>query len=86
MFDYVIALREGIMDAWGGIIGAMKASGKSTYTNTPYWWFFFFNADVIFTAGVLEAFVSSIFDLLNTIASDANRSEALMRSAMGVIG
>lgn len=29
MFDYVISLREGIMDAWGGIIGAMKSSGKS---------------------------------------------------------
>ena len=29
MFDYVISLREGIMDAWGGIIGAMKTSGKS---------------------------------------------------------
>ena len=29
MFDYVISLREGIMDAWGGIIGAMKNSGKS---------------------------------------------------------
>jgi importin subunit beta-1 len=29
MFDYVISLREGIMDAWGGIIGAMKSSGQS---------------------------------------------------------
>jgi importin subunit beta-1 len=29
MFDYVISLREGIMDAWGGIIGAMKASQKT---------------------------------------------------------
>lgn len=29
MFDYVISLREGIMDAWGGIIGAMKTGGKS---------------------------------------------------------
>lgn len=28
MFDYVVSLREGIMDAWGGIIGAMKADGK----------------------------------------------------------
>ena len=28
MFDYVISLREGIMDAWGGIIGAMKSSNK----------------------------------------------------------
>lgn len=29
MYDYVISLREGIMDAWGGIIGAMKAGDKS---------------------------------------------------------
>lgn len=29
MYDYVISLREGIMDAWGGIIGAMRASNKS---------------------------------------------------------
>ena len=31
MFDYVISLREGIMDAWGGVIGAMKASEKSKF-------------------------------------------------------
>lgn len=29
MYDYVVSLREGIVDAWGGIIGAMKVSGKS---------------------------------------------------------
>ncbi|KAK7740609.1 karyopherin Kap95 [Diatrype stigma] len=29
MYDYVISLREGIMDAWSGIIGAMKFSGKT---------------------------------------------------------
>ena len=29
MFDYVVSLREGIMDAWGGIIGAMKSSDQS---------------------------------------------------------
>lgn len=34
MFDYVISLREGIMDAWGGIIGAMKSSGKSMYPSS----------------------------------------------------
>lgn len=28
MFDYVVSLREGIMDAWGGIIGAMRSSQK----------------------------------------------------------
>ena len=29
MLEYVISLREGIMDAWGGIVLAMKAGGKS---------------------------------------------------------
>ncbi|KAK1826684.1 hypothetical protein QBC39DRAFT_14160 [Podospora conica] len=65
MYDYVISLREGIMDAWGGIIGAMRSSGKTA---------------------ILQQYVSSIFQLLNTVASDQNRSESLMRASMGVIG
>ncbi len=35
MFDYVISLREGIMDAWGGIIGAMKTSHKGRLLAIP---------------------------------------------------
>lgn len=31
MYDYVMSLREGIMDAWGGIIGAMKSSDQCEY-------------------------------------------------------
>ncbi|KUI62871.1 Importin subunit beta-1 [Cytospora mali] len=65
MYDYVISLREGIMDAWGGIIGAMKTSTKTQ---------------------ILQAYVASIFELLHVIANDMNRSEALMRASMGVIG
>ncbi|KAH9883635.1 ARM repeat-containing protein [Xylariomycetidae sp. FL2044] len=65
MYDYIISLREGIMDAWGGIIGAMKISNKTE---------------------VLQPYVSSIFQLLHIISQDMNRSESLMRSAMGVIG
>ncbi|EHL01026.1 putative Importin subunit beta-1 [Glarea lozoyensis 74030] len=65
MFDYVISLREGIMDAWGGIIGAMKVSNKTALL-TPY--------------------VESVFTLLNTVYLDPSRSDALMRSSMGVIG
>ncbi|KAJ4266453.1 karyopherin Kap95 [Fusarium torreyae] len=65
MFDYVVSLREGIMDAWGGIIGAMKTSQKTQ---------------------ALQQYVPMIFQLLNTIANDLNRSESLMRAAMGVIG
>ena len=29
MLDYIVSLREGIMDAWGGIIIAMRAGNKS---------------------------------------------------------
>ncbi|KOS20717.1 Importin subunit beta-1 [Escovopsis weberi] len=65
MFYYVISLREGIMDAWGGIIGAMKSSGKTQ---------------------ILQPHVESILQLLTLIANDTNRSESLMRAAMGVIG
>jgi len=36
MFDYIVSLREGIMDAWGGIIGAMKSSDQSKF-NTEFW-------------------------------------------------
>lgn len=28
MLDYVVSLREGIMDAWGGIILALKGGNK----------------------------------------------------------
>lgn len=31
MIEYVISLREGIMDAYGGIIIAMRTSGKSKF-------------------------------------------------------
>ncbi|PQE21297.1 importin subunit beta-1 protein [Rutstroemia sp. NJR-2017a WRK4] len=65
MFDYVISLREGIMDAWSGIISAMAKDNKTD---------------------LLRPYVDSIFNLLNTIWLDQNRSDALMRSSMGVIG
>lgn len=82
MFDYVVSLREGIMDAWGGIIGAMRNSNKSELfpnqlsgTHTDF-----------HLAQVLQQYVPSIFQLLSLIANDMNRSESLMRAAMGVIG
>lgn len=83
MYDYVISLREGIMDAWGGIIGAMKISDKSEYMRNLR------TEKVVLTSFVaheLQQHVQSIFELLNVIANDMNRSESLMRASMGVIG
>ncbi|KAK3725473.1 karyopherin Kap95 [Vermiconidia calcicola] len=65
MLDYVVSLREGIMDAWGGIIMAMRAGNK---------------------ANLLEPYIESIFQLLQTVYQDPNRTEALLRSSMGVVG
>jgi importin subunit beta-1 len=81
MFDYVISLREGIMDAWGGIIGAMKAGGKSMSNSSHI-----MAPANLFTAELLQPYVESIFSLLNIVWLDQNRSDALMRASMGVIG
>jgi importin subunit beta-1 len=70
------------MDAWGGIIGAMKASGKSKFDLLSI---SSAHANVL-PAGVLQQHVTAIFTLLNLIATDINRSESLMRASMGVIG
>ncbi|KAH0242818.1 ARM repeat-containing protein, partial [Aureobasidium melanogenum] len=65
MLEYVVTLREGIMDAWSGALMAMRTGGKSQ---------------------LLAPYVESIFSLLQTIYQDPNRSEALLRTSMGVIG
>ncbi|KAL9056659.1 MAG: hypothetical protein Q9162_002831 [Coniocarpon cinnabarinum] len=65
VLDYIVSLREGIMDAWAGAIIAMTTSRK---------------------ADRLKEFVDAIFRLLHTISMDLNRSEALLRSSMGVLG
>ena len=81
MFDYVISLREGIMDAWGGIIGAMKAGDKSKLCVLQD-----MGIANLVIAALLQPYVESIFSLLNIVWLDQNRSDALMRSSMGVIG
>ncbi|KAI9890269.1 MAG: karyopherin beta [Vezdaea aestivalis] len=65
MIDYVTSLREGIMDAWQGIILALKSGNK---------------------AQLLQPYVDSIFQLIASIWRDPSRSEALLRSSLGVIG
>ncbi|KAF2860229.1 ARM repeat-containing protein [Piedraia hortae CBS 480.64] len=66
MLDYIVSLREGIMDAWGGIIMAMRSSNKTNLLRPDY--------------------IESVFQLLHIVWQDPNRTEALLRSSMGVIG
>lgn len=81
MLDYIVSLREGIMDAWGGILLALKASHKGefkAYIEVP--------SHSRYVVHLLQPYVESIFQLLGVIAQDVNRSEGLLRASMGVIG
>jgi hypothetical protein len=82
MLDYIVSLREGIMDAWGGILQAYKGTPNGKNID--------FQANLEVTnkliAEGLQPYVESIFHLLNIVAHDTNRSEGLLRAAMGVIG
>ena len=80
MVDYVISLREGIMDAWSGILLAMKETKGMHH--------FRYNRSLhnSLLAQLLAPYVDAIFQLLSIVYQDGSRSEGLMRSAMGVIG
>ncbi|KAL7274865.1 karyopherin Kap95 [Rhizina undulata] len=65
MVEYVISLREGIMDAYDGVIISLKAGDK---------------------INLLASHVQHIFGFLSVVNSDINKTEGLMRSAMGVLG
>lgn len=65
LIDYLVSLREGITDAWAGIILALKDNGLQEQ---------------------LKPYVEQIFRLLNMIWQDPNRTEGVLRSAMGVLG
>ena len=78
LLDYLVALREGIMDAWAGAIIAMKSGNKGTLQAYHY------IADN--TADLLKPYMDHIFHLIHIVSQDQNRSEGLVRSTLGVIG
>lgn len=83
MIEYVISLREGIMDAYDGIIIALKDKSKITFSSRDSFYDIYL---YLYTAQLLAPYVGSIFAFLSAVNMDPDRSEALMRSAMGVLG
>ena len=82
MLDYIVSLREGIMDAWGGIVLSYKGKPQGKQVcNTA-----FPSYAKISAVTSLQPYVESIFQLLHLISQDLNRSEGLMRASMGVLG
>jgi importin subunit beta-1 len=78
MAEYIISLREGIMDAWDGIILAMQAGNKSKFVDQA--------SASNMTDQILAPYIPMVFRLLGIIYQDPNRSEALLRTCMGVLG
>lgn len=58
-------LREGILEAYVGIIGGLKTGGKSE---------------------ILLPYVNSIFTFLHLTLTDQDRTEAILRSSIGLLG
>ena len=84
MLDYIVSLREGIMDAWGGIIMSCRVGEKGMSNPSPA--LSWINTNDHIAGNLLQPYVESIFQLLQTVYQDSNRTEALLRSSMGVVG
>jgi importin subunit beta-1 len=83
MIDYIVSLREGIMDAWGGIIIAVRTSQKRKEPiDSPH----LLRMLNFCLEQLIQPYVDSIFQLLQSVYADPNRTEALLRSSMGVVG
>ncbi|KAG0057156.1 karyopherin beta [Gryganskiella cystojenkinii] len=65
MIDYVNQLREGIVDAYVGIVQGLKAGNNSS---------------------LLAPHLTHVFEFLNTVYNDPERSDTVLRSMIGLIG
>ncbi|KAI5475715.1 hypothetical protein MNV49_001008 [Pseudohyphozyma bogoriensis] len=65
LVDYINGLREGILEAYTGIVGGLKTGGKSD---------------------ILLPYINSIFAFLHLTLTDQDRTEAILRSAIGLLG
>ncbi|GAA6025213.1 hypothetical protein JCM10207_001492 [Rhodosporidiobolus poonsookiae] len=65
LVDYVNTLREGILEAYTGIVGGVKTGGK---------------------ADLLLPYIGGIFSFLHLCLTDQDRTEPILRSAIGLLG
>jgi importin subunit beta-1 len=83
--EYVNQLREGIIEAYTGIVTGFK----NTEQSEPLWIYFvafiltFFT---IFLAGVLIPYVPSILEVIQRCLGDEERTEILIKLCIGLVG
>lgn len=93
LVEYVTLLREGIIEAYVGVVSALRESDQSTsFVHLPpllpsstladYRPSSFFSA----SPGVLLPYVPGIINFLQLAIEDEDRSEAVMRGGLGLLG
>ncbi|KAM0747802.1 ARM repeat-containing protein [Meredithblackwellia eburnea MCA 4105] len=65
LVDYINGLREGILEAYVGVVGGLKTGGK---------------------AEILLPYINSIFTFLHLALTDQDRTESILRAAIGLLG
>lgn len=84
MVDYIISLRESILEAYTGIVTGMKSSGKS---RSHFGDSVALNLTLHFLSGqLLLPYVASIFNFLQTALTDQERTEGIIKSSVGLLG
>jgi importin subunit beta-1 len=82
LVDYVSQLREGILEAYTGIVTGLKNTEKgkqSPGADIP-------PSDMLCSVQLLLPHVPSILELIQRCLSDEERTDALVRLAMGLLG
>ena len=86
LVDYVGQLREGILEAYTGIVTGLKKTPQGYFahcsSSSPQSFF----SNKLFPVSLLLPHAPSIFELLHRCLNDEERTDALMRLCYGLIG
>ena len=84
LVDYVATLREGILEAYTGIVTGLKNTDKGMYIPTDCITFSLSN--ITFLVVLLLPHVQAILELVQRCLGDSERTESTIKLAVGLVG
>ncbi|KNZ75553.1 Importin subunit beta-1 [Termitomyces sp. J132] len=78
LVDYVGQLREGILEAYTGIVTGLKKTPKGTFPNSTLW--------TPHLIGILLPYAQDILTLIQRCLADEERTDSLVRLCYGLLG